>query len=382
MRLFQTLGSVFEEGDDLLDRVLHPVELAKRRVATDHPVAEDPRRGADRCGCRPVPGRRCRQASARPRWRTHPGRACTARDTPPRSVRLPAWPSNSTGSRPTASSSCLSHSTYQRLPKYQVTATRGRPNGSVAVVVGSDAVLASPATPLRNGRNPPAVDPRSLSGLGDTSETFPSRRSLDDHCFRAFLCTLHNACQSALCCKRALFLRRSAAKACVEGMRAGSWCGSARDRMPLCAELSVAARRPIAAGMRDANRSAATSLMMSVRSHPKREIPMGHAELTLQRPGRARSRSRSTNTGCRSRRTANSRPIRRWSSAPKGMYLLERPRRQDHRRVVGPVLRARPATAARRSPTPSARSCASSTSARRSCARIRSSSSSRRASPS
>ena len=68
---------------------------------------------------------------------------------------------------------------------------------------------------------------------------------------------------------------------------------------------------------------------------------MGHAEPTLQEQV-GRSASRSTNTGCRSRRTANSRPIRRWSSARKGC-TLERPRREDDRRVVGTLLlRRRP----------------------------------------
>ena len=49
------------------------------------------------------------------------------------------------------------------------------------------------------------------------------------------------------------------------------------------------------------------------------ELTMGHAEFTLRNQPR-KSRCRSTNTGCRSRRTAISRPIRRSSSAPKGMY--------------------------------------------------------------
>jgi hypothetical protein len=39
--LLESLRGVAEERDDLLDRLLHPVELAKRRVAADHAVAED-----------------------------------------------------------------------------------------------------------------------------------------------------------------------------------------------------------------------------------------------------------------------------------------------------------------------------------------------------
>ncbi len=33
---------MLEERDDLIDRVLHPVELAKRGIAPDDPVTEDP----------------------------------------------------------------------------------------------------------------------------------------------------------------------------------------------------------------------------------------------------------------------------------------------------------------------------------------------------
>ena len=41
--LLESLRGVLEEGDDLLDRLFHAVELAKRGVTADHPIAEEPR---------------------------------------------------------------------------------------------------------------------------------------------------------------------------------------------------------------------------------------------------------------------------------------------------------------------------------------------------
>ena len=42
LALFESLGSMLEEGDDLLDRLFHAEELAEGRVTPDDAVAEDP----------------------------------------------------------------------------------------------------------------------------------------------------------------------------------------------------------------------------------------------------------------------------------------------------------------------------------------------------
>ena len=225
---------MLEERDDLLDRVFHAEELAEGRVAPDDAVAEDPGEarvvaGVDQLGLADAGQHPLRGARVG-------GRVPLAQGE----VVLEAHFLVLRGRviRPEV----VEQRRHRVYPIQLISDCRNIKSPPPAadqmaalLVVGSDAVLASPATPLRNGRNPPAVDPRSLSGLGDTSETFPSRRSLDDHCFRAcFARCIRRA--SARFAANARFSCAQCSKS-VRGRYARRiWCGSALDRMPLCAE--------------------------------------------------------------------------------------------------------------------------------------------------
>ena len=92
--LFEALRGVPEEGDDLLDRVFHAVELARtrgRRLMTL--LAKMPRQARVVAGVDQFAARRSPRACARRRWRRRRGLSGTAPDTPPATSRPPGWPS-------------------------------------------------------------------------------------------------------------------------------------------------------------------------------------------------------------------------------------------------------------------------------------------------
>ncbi len=83
LALFQALRGVAEETDDPLDRLLHAVEFAERRIHPDRPVHENPARGGHPSRCPPSQAHRWRPTAAR--WRWHTSSDCRGR---PREIRV------------------------------------------------------------------------------------------------------------------------------------------------------------------------------------------------------------------------------------------------------------------------------------------------------